>query len=509
MAIKRLGIAEDLDVSAGRTTPFDRPQLGKWLTTRRGEFDVIVVYRVDRIVRRLFDLADLIRWCREHGVAFVSATESFLDLTPPFGDIIALLVAKVAEMELEAISERNASAFRHSFTKGKYRGGIPPWGPERDGSSEWRLVQDPEQVAVIREVVQRVVAGEPLRAIAHDLTKRGVLTPNDRFAQYQGRDVAGHEWHSSPLKRALTSHTLLGRVVTREQSLDAQDRPQRDAKGRKVFGDDVLVVEMTVRPLCAQSPLSLARYSTVLQSNSLDVRTERSPQPPRSSGLLLRIVYCAVCGRPGYQLKGGRGRKARYRCSSAQKADGPCTNKTIPLDYADAEVERQVLENMGSLERKRRVWFAGNDHTDELREINKTLANLADSLATTAFRRGTPQRAKLDQRIAALSERQAELSAAPNIPAGWRYEPTGETLAEWWADATDEQRNIWLRQYDFRYEWRSQSGDNGRIVVDEFKQVGELELDLDADVLLGSIAGIVTALSDPVAIAEYNALPEK
>jgi hypothetical protein len=34
-----MGIAEDLDVSAGSTSPFDRPQLGDWLTNRLGEFD--------------------------------------------------------------------------------------------------------------------------------------------------------------------------------------------------------------------------------------------------------------------------------------------------------------------------------------------------------------------------------------------------------------------------------------------------------------------------------------
>ena len=136
-------MAEDLDVSAGSTSPFDRPQLGDWLTNRLGEFDVLVFFRADRIVRRLLDLADLIRWGRDHSVTLVSATESYFDLSTDFGDIIALLVAKVAEMELSAISERNSSALRHNLKAGKYRGGIPPWGylPD-DSTGEWRLVQD-------------------------------------------------------------------------------------------------------------------------------------------------------------------------------------------------------------------------------------------------------------------------------------------------------------------------------------------------------------------------------
>ena len=62
-----VGVAEDLDVSAGKTSPFDRPQLGRWLRDP-AQYDVIVFFRVDRIVRRLFDLADLIRWARQHGV---------------------------------------------------------------------------------------------------------------------------------------------------------------------------------------------------------------------------------------------------------------------------------------------------------------------------------------------------------------------------------------------------------------------------------------------------------
>jgi DNA invertase Pin-like site-specific DNA recombinase len=81
-----VGIAEDLDVSAGSTSPFDRPQLGDWLSNRLGEFDAIVFFRVDRIVRRLFDLADIIRWGRDHSVTLVSATESHFDLSTEFGE---------------------------------------------------------------------------------------------------------------------------------------------------------------------------------------------------------------------------------------------------------------------------------------------------------------------------------------------------------------------------------------------------------------------------------------
>lgn len=34
------------------------------------------------------------------------------------------------------------------------------------------------------------------------------------------------------------------------------------------------------------------------------------------------------------------------------------------------------------MERRKRVWFAGNDHTNELAEVNDLLADLTDQLGT-------------------------------------------------------------------------------------------------------------------------------
>lgn len=447
-----VGVAEDLDVSAGSTSPFDRPQLGDWLTNRLGEFDVLVVYRMDRIVRRLLDLADLIRWCQGHSVALVSASEVFLDLTAPFGDIIALLVAKVAEMELAAISDRNASAFRHNFKAGKYRGGIPPWGylPD-DATGEWRLVQDPEQAKVIREVVERVLSGEPLRAVAHDLTARAVLTPRDRFAQSKGRKPRGYEWHSSGLKRALTSPTLLGYAVTREPLLDVQERPQRDAKGKKVFGPEAVVRNDDGTPVVRAEPI-ITREVFDRLAVELAGRENRKEPTKRSTALLLRVVHCGVCDRPAYRLKGGPGRAPRYRCSSAQYREH-CGNKSIAMDYADQMVESILLGMLGESERFERVWDSGSDHSEELAEIDGTLADLVDLLGTGNFKAGTPQRLRLDHRITELAARQEELSRQTVKPAGWTWAPTGEKFGDWWARQDTSGRNLWLRSMNIRLEF--------------------------------------------------------
>lgn len=460
-----VGVAEDLDVSAGATSPFERPSLKGWIGDgkddpgRVNEFDVIVFYRVDRIARRLFDLADLIKWSQQRHVTLVSATESHFDLTSEFGDIIALLIAKVAEMELRAISERNSSAFRHNIKEGKWRGGVPPWGylPRQDDTGTWKLVQDPVQVAVIREVVDRVLSGEPMRAIAHSLTENGVLTAKDRFAQVQGREVKSYEWYSAPLKRSLSSKTLLGYAITREPLRDAQGRIEKGKNGKNAFGPEDIVRNEDGSPVIRAEPILTREVFDRVQAE-IKSRENRKEPTKRSSGLLLRVIYCGVCGKPAYRLKGGPGRNPRYRCASAQNKS-QCENRSIPLEAADSLVSKNLLGLLGTSEHQKREWDSGSDNSAELAEINETLTDLTGLLGSGIYRAGTPQRVRLNERISSLAARQAELSTDVAKPPGWVWRPTGETFADWWNRQDVTAQNVWLRQMNIRLDFNMLTGE--------------------------------------------------
>lgn len=422
-----VGTAEDLDVPAGKTTPFDRPKLGDWLTNRHNEFDVLVVFRMDRIVHRLLDLADLIRWCQTNSVALVSATEAFLDLTAPFGDVVALLVAKVAEMELTAISERNKSAAQHNIREGKYRGGPPPWGYMTEKlEGDWRFVQDGEQVKVINEVVRRVLDGEPLRQVAAGLTDRAFLTPRDRVNQLKGRKIKGYSWHSAKLREMLTSKSLLGHAVTANGSI-------RDDDGSPV----IRATPILEREVFEQVQVELAG------------RENRKEPTKRSTSLLLRVIYCGLCGKPAYKLKGGKGRQNRYRCASAQYK-ATCGNGTVTTADADESLTESILDLLGDSERQERVWDTGSDHSAELAELDAVLADLTSLLGTSVYRAGTPQRAQLDSQIAGYAARHDELSKLSVRPAGWTWQPTGETFSDWWEQQDIQARNVWLREMEIR-----------------------------------------------------------
>lgn len=465
-----VGVAEDLDVSAGSTSPFDRPALSRWLGDGRddpgrlGEFDVIVVYRVDRLVRRVRHLSTLIDWAEDHAINIVSATETHFDLSTAVGRVIAQLVASFGEMELEAISERNSSAFRHNIAAGKWRGGVPPWGylPRVDDAGDWRLFQDPEQVAVIREVLERVLEGEPLASVARDLTAREISTPRDRFAVSQGRDPKGYQWHAGALKRSLESETLLGHAVTREALIGAQGRVQKDSRGRKLFGPEAAVRGDDGSPIVRAEPV-LTRDEFDRVGKELAGRENRKEPNARTNSLLLGVISCGVCGKPCYKLKGANGRQDRYRCRSVQEGSPCCANPSTPVGYVEDAVETMVLGIIGDSERLARTWDPGDDNTAELTELEATLADLASQLGVGPYRAGTPQRRVLDERIASLSERYDDLSSSTSRAAGWTWTPTGERFSDWWETQDVVERNVWLRaslvSVEFEYREPKARGD--------------------------------------------------
>ena len=109
-----VGEAEDLDVSASKTTPFERPQLGPWFE-RPDDFDAIIWWRLDRAVRSMADMSALVSWARRHGKRLVFAEgpgggRLELDMGNVIGELIATLLAFAAQMEAQSISERVSGA---------------------------------------------------------------------------------------------------------------------------------------------------------------------------------------------------------------------------------------------------------------------------------------------------------------------------------------------------------------------------------------------------------------
>jgi site-specific DNA recombinase len=58
--------ATDLDVSASKYPPTERPELARWLKQPEA-YDEVIFWRLDRFVRKPSDLTDMIRWAEANG----------------------------------------------------------------------------------------------------------------------------------------------------------------------------------------------------------------------------------------------------------------------------------------------------------------------------------------------------------------------------------------------------------------------------------------------------------
>lgn len=499
-----VGVAEDLDVSAGNTSPFHRPSLSKWIGDGEGdpgqahEYDVLVFYRVDRLVRRVRHLGEMITWSEKYDVNLVSATESHFDLSTPIGVVIAQLVASFAEMELEAISDRASSAHQHNIRLGKFVGGSPPFGyVPKETSDGWRLVPDPEMTQIILEIAERVLDGEPLRRISDDLNARGVLTPRDRLRISKGQEPMGFKWHSNSLKRRLTSPAMLGYAITREPLLDTRRKPVINKRGEKEYGPDQVLIGSDGLPVQRADPI-LTKPLFERLKEELAQREVRKEPNKRTNSLLLRVLHCGVCGGPVYRVKRQGGRSNRYRCATLQTPN-KCGNGSVLEHVLDHAVESQLLTLMGDSERLQRVWDAGEDTADELAEVEARLADRASLIGVGAYKAGTPQRAALDALIEADAKLYERLAAITTRPAGWTWQPTGETFRVWWDQQSVPERNIYLRAmgvkawYDTREEFklRLEFGELNKMAAG-LQTVGPIETMTDAFVNMAEhgVAGV-------------------
>ncbi|MDO5087710.1 MAG: recombinase family protein [Comamonadaceae bacterium] len=86
-----------------------------------GRGDVLVVYKIDRIARSLFDLLDILRHLESVGATIKSVTEP-LDTTNSMGVFVVQVLGAVAQLERSMIRERSIAGQRAARERGRLPG---------------------------------------------------------------------------------------------------------------------------------------------------------------------------------------------------------------------------------------------------------------------------------------------------------------------------------------------------------------------------------------------------
>ncbi|MDQ0415805.1 recombinase family protein [Mesobacillus stamsii] len=103
-------------------TKKDRPALNEMLKMLRSG-DRVVVYKLDRISRSTKHLIELAELFEEKGVEFVSISDS-IDTSTSTGRFFFRMLASLAELERDIISERTKAGLQSARARGR-KGGRP------------------------------------------------------------------------------------------------------------------------------------------------------------------------------------------------------------------------------------------------------------------------------------------------------------------------------------------------------------------------------------------------
>ena len=158
----------------------ERPHLQRALMeARASRFDLLLVYRVDRLARSVRGLAQILENLDAVGVAFRSATEPF-DTSSPAGRMMVQMLGVFAEFERSTIIDRVIAGMERKATRGEWCGGQRPYGYVIDPSTS-RLRVKEDEAAEVSLIFRRYVKDRlGTNAIATSLNKSGYRTRNGR-----------------------------------------------------------------------------------------------------------------------------------------------------------------------------------------------------------------------------------------------------------------------------------------------------------------------------------------
>lgn len=276
----------DDGVSATVNRPEDRKGWAALLAA--SGFDAVVIWKVDRLARRVLDFLHADEALQTRGAGLV-AVEDPIDMTSPQGRAFAVMLAVFGEMEAEGIRARVRAARAHLIKDGRFVGGGIPYGyrsTENPDGPGRVLEKDPERIGWLGEAVRLAQQGETVNAIATWLTAREAPLPVRRKARL---DPENRAWNRQTVEQLLRNPILAGMTPHNPGRAKSDKRADPFAVVRDEHGAPV--IDESLALLAYEEFEQLQRSLDARDSPQARKRSERKP----TSAFLSRAVLCDDC----------------------------------------------------------------------------------------------------------------------------------------------------------------------------------------------------------------------
>jgi site-specific DNA recombinase len=205
---------DDGGFSGGNT---DRPGLRRLMDDiQAGKVSIVVVYKIDRLTRSLMDFAKLVEVFDQHGVTFVSVTQSF-NTTTSMGRLTLNVLLSFAQFEREVTGERIRDKIAASKKKGMWMGGSRPTGYD---IKDKQLIINIEEADLIRLLFQKYTELGCVRRLKRYLDFEGIRSKH--WISRKGRTHGGASFSKGILYQILKNPVYAGKVRHKEKVYDGQ-----------------------------------------------------------------------------------------------------------------------------------------------------------------------------------------------------------------------------------------------------------------------------------------------
>lgn len=395
-------IFEDEGYSGGNT---NRPGFQKLMNLCRiGKFDIVAIYKVDRISRNITDFVKIYEELKSLNVKLVSVTEGF-DTQTPMGEMMMFILSAFANMERENIKQRVKDNMNALARKGCYTGGFVPFGcttEKREGKSYLKIVD----VELINLMYKKYMEIQSLYGLQKYLEENNLKRPTSKSSL------------GAILRNPVYCKSSIEVSKYLENKYDVVGEP--DGNGYMTYGKtvDTPILIIGGHKGCVEPDLFLK------VNLLLDKKKDEATRRESKVYWLTDVLYCPLCGSKYVLCNSSK--NTYYVCKNRlnRKSDSmgldtskeKCRNRK----YVNAvEIEKKVTKLVESLENPDtfKSMYKDNEHTESDNENNidilekqiadnrKAIDNLVEKLMLLSNTAAVP----ITEKIEKLTKENTEL----------------------------------------------------------------------------------------------------
>ncbi|GHU20336.1 recombinase RecB [Alphaproteobacteria bacterium] len=329
----------------------DRPALKElFADIEAGLVDTVVVYKIDRLSRSLFDFAKIIDLFDKYNVSFVSVTQSFNTSTSS-GKLMLNMLLSFAQYERELTGERIRDKFASSLKKGIWMGGCVPLGYE---VKDRKLIINEKEAKIVKFIYEQFLISESYCKVSHLLNQLGYRTKIKKLKTEE--TVGGQMFEPKSVQRILKNPYYKGCVTHKDNVYPGEHEA--------IINEEI--------------------WNKVQEIFAHHANGKKEAHTHFSQALLSGLVRCASCNclmRASSSKKNGKVVYYYYTCYKHTKYK---TCKALYKSVPAEPLERNVIEEVLRIVKSPEIVMKINELAEKQNDVEKVdflnaLKNLNES----------------------------------------------------------------------------------------------------------------------------------